>query len=159
MRYFNLSSKNKEKESGEKSQTGFTLIELVLYTAIFGIVSGLLSTILVTSTKIQTTQVVSTQVSNELNLVLSTVQSLVRSASNIECVNSTNCALSSGSYLKLRFEDTTKDPTCVYLQGTQILLSQGPDSTNKQTCTPTTQALTTNKVNANTLTFTKFDIP
>ncbi|MEK7195776.1 MAG: prepilin-type N-terminal cleavage/methylation domain-containing protein [Patescibacteria group bacterium] len=157
---------NKEKEStpgftptSKSLVRGFTLIELVIYTAIFGTVAGLLTTILITSTKIESNQVVSTQVSSELNLVLTTVQSQVRSSSNIECVSNTNCSLSSGPYLKLRFEDPTLDPTCIYLQGTQILMAQGPDATNKQNCTSTTQALTTSKVSANTLTFTKFDIP
>src|SRR3989344_6301701 len=115
MRYFNLFRKNKEKESQKGLQTGFTLIELVIYTVVFGAVAGLLSTILVTSTRIENNQVVSIQVSTELNLILTTVQSLVRDASNIECVNSSDCSLTSGSYLKLRFQDTAQDPTCVYL--------------------------------------------
>ncbi len=148
-----------KKNSGRESQAGFTLLELVIYTAIFASVAGLLTSILVTTTKVSTNQAATTQVSNELNLVLSTVQSQVRSSANIECVSNSDCSLASGSYLKLRFQDPTLDPTCVYLSGTQILLAQGPDATNSQNCTSVTQAITTSKVNATSLTFTKFDNP
>jgi len=147
----------------KKNTSGFTLLELVIYTAIFASVAGLLTSILVSTTKVTTNQTVTTQVSNELNLLLSTVQDQVRSSSNIDCVGASQLTCSTsitpGSYLKLRFEDPTKDPTCIYLSGTQILLAQGPDSTNPQNCTSTTQALTTSKVNATSLTFTKYDFP
>jgi len=147
----------------KNSSSGFTLLELVIYTGIFASVAGLLTSILVSTTKVTTNQTVTTQVSNELNLLLSTVQNQVRSSSNIDCVGSSQstCSTSTspGSYLKLRFENPALDPTCIYLSGTQILLAQGPDSTNPQNCTSVTQAITTGKVNATSLTFTKYDFP
>ncbi|MDP3763644.1 MAG: hypothetical protein Q8Q92_03285, partial [bacterium] len=150
-----------KKQTLLKYLPAFTLIELLIYTTVFAIAGGLLTTILVTTTRIQNVEIVNTQVGQELSLVLSTVQRLVRDASLIECAgpDQANCSLSnSGLLLRLRFEDTTKDPTCVYLD-TNIIKLAGPDATNKYCNLATATNLTTNKVIANSLTFTKFDIP
>src|SRR3989344_5552125 len=149
---------------------GFTLIELLIYVSIFAVASGLLTTILVTTTRVENAEIVSTQVGQEVNLVLTTVQRLVRDASLIECVgaNQSACSTSAvpGPFLKLRFEESAQDPTCIYLENNIVKLAQGPDPLNKQNCNlASAENLTTDKVNnpdpslANSLTFTKFDIP
>ncbi|OGY57853.1 MAG: hypothetical protein A3D47_01970 [Candidatus Colwellbacteria bacterium RIFCSPHIGHO2_02_FULL_43_15] len=143
---------------------GFTLIELLIYVSIFVVVAGLLTSILVITSRVENNEIVSTQVGQELNLVLNTVQGLVRSASLVECANSgpadSNCLSSTGPNLKLRLENSTLDPTCVYLENGIVKLAQGSDPASKQNCnTAVATNLTTTKVTANSLTFTKFDVP
>ena len=143
---------------------GFTLIELLIYVSIFVVAAGLLTSILVITSRVENNEIVSTQVGQELNLVLNTVQGLVRSASLVECANSgpadSNCLSSTGPNLKLRLENSTLDPTCVYLENGIVKLAQGSDPASKQNCnTAVATNLTTTKVTANSLTFTKFDVP
>ena len=88
----------------------FTLIELLVYLAIFVIVGGLLTGILTIAFRIQSQELATSEVVNQTNIVLHTVQRLVRDSSLIECVN-TDCSLTKGSNLKLRFEDKARDPT------------------------------------------------
>ena len=153
---------------------GFTLIELLIYTAVFIVAAGLLTTVLVITTRIENTEIVSTQVGQELNLVLSTVQRLVRDASLVECVGanqgSCNPATASGSFLRLRYTDPTgtKDPTCIYLENNVVKVAEGHTNdanlSDDYLCDLTlAKDLTTSKVNnpslpENSLVFTKFDV-
>lgn len=135
------------------NKKGFTLVELLIYTAVFAIAAGLLTTILITTTRIENTELVSTQVGQELNLILTTVQRLVRDASLIEKVyegtTETNPCVTFCS-LKLRMQDSNLDPTVIRATATAVYLKQGanPETT-----------ITTNRVIVNSLNFIKFDIP
>ena len=105
-----------------KKFLGFTLIEVLIYVSVFAVAAGLLTSILVITTRVENNEIVSTQVGQELNLVLDTVQRMVRESSLIECVNSspsdptTTCPSSIGSNLKLRYDDPALDPTCIYIE-------------------------------------------
>ncbi len=61
-----------------KSQKGFTLIELLLYVAIFAMVSGMFTGILVIILRVQGQQSGLIEVSNQLNFAMTRIQSLIR---------------------------------------------------------------------------------
>lgn len=153
------------------NKKGFTLIELMVYMAILGIVSGLFISILGTSTRLQLHEVASNEVSNQMNFVLQTIQRLVRESSNIETIGADDTSTVGTTeivYLKLRMKDSQKDPTCISLvednataHTGSIRLTQGA-GTNPQYCKASspTDAITTPKVDVVTspsgLTFTRF---
>ena len=69
-----------------KSRLGFSLVELLVYAGIFAVVTGVLTGILVVGTKTQTQEKASTEVNQQLSLILTTVERLVRQSSLIEKV-------------------------------------------------------------------------
>ncbi|MEX2032940.1 MAG: type II secretion system protein, partial [Candidatus Colwellbacteria bacterium] len=132
---------------------GFTLVELLVYTAIFAIVAGLLTTIFYAVINTQKKTSVSGEVSQQLNLVLTTVQRLVGDSSLVEAVyegNNPSSPCATFCTLKLRREDPAKDPTVISSNATGIYLQEGvsPQVT-----------LTTNKVLINHFRLTKQEIP
>ncbi len=133
-----------------KISKGFTLIEILLYTAIFAVVGGLTVGILLTVTQVQQRESAGAEVTGQLNFIMQTVQRLVSKSSNIEIepgiVTST---------LKLRMEDPTKDPTCLSLVDGMIKLAEGP-GTNPNNCTTVTSDLTNSRVIVNIFNFKKF---
>jgi len=84
---------------------GFSLIEILIYTAIIGIVGSLFSGILVSVVRIQNRQNSVTEVNQQLNFVMSNIQRLVRDSGLIEID-----AGSATGTLKLRMRDPAKDP-------------------------------------------------
>ena len=132
---------------------GFTLVELLVYTAIFAIVAGLLTTIFYVVINTQKKTSVSGEVSQQLNLVLVTVQRLVGDASLVEAVyegSNPSSTCTTFCTLKLRREDPAKDPTIISSDATGIYLQEG--SSPQVT-------LTTNKVLINHFRLTKQEIP
>ncbi len=132
------------------NKNGFTLIEILLYTGIFAIVGGLMTGVLLTVTQVQQRESASAEVTGQLNLVMQTINRLVRESSNIEIAAGTTV-----STLKLRMEDTTKDPTCISLVSGVIKLAEGP-GTNPNDCTTNTSDLTSDRVTVDTFNFKKF---
>ena len=107
---------------------GFTLVELLVYTAIFAIVAGLLTTIFYVVINTQKKTSVSSEVSQQLNLVLVTVQRLVGDASLVEAVyegSNPSSTCTTFCTLKLRREDPAKDPTIISSDATGIYLQEG----------------------------------
>ena len=132
------------------NKKGFTLIEVLLYTAIFAIVGGLTTGILLTVTQVQQRESASAEVTGQLNFVMQRLRQIVSESSNIEIE-----AGITTSTLKLRMKDTAKDPTCLSLVSGVIKLAEGP-GTNPNECTTTTSDLTSNRVIVDTLNFKKF---
>ena len=132
------------------NKKGFTLIEILLYTAIFAIVAGLTTGILLTVTQVQQRESASAEVTGQLNFVMQRLRQIVSESSNIEIE-----AGITTSTLKLRMKDTAKDPTCLSLVSGVIKLAEGP-GTNPNECTTTTSDLTSNRVIVDTLNFKKF---
>src|SRR3990172_4395735 len=126
----------------------FSLIELLIYVSIFAVVAGLMTSILVTILKVSQKESASIETSEQLSFVMQTVSRLIRESSNIETA--------SADSLKLRMKDSAKDPTCLYRENQIIKLAEGPDSpNNNDNCTPTASNLTSNKVIADKLEFSK----
>ena len=94
---------------------GYTLLELLLYIAIFAVAAGMLSGILVTFTRIQTQTSAESEVVQQLSFVQSTIQRLVRDSVNI--VNPAGVASSS---LVLQMASSTtiisSDANGIYIQ-------------------------------------------
>lgn len=99
---------------------GFSLIEVLIYTAIIGMVGSFFVGILYTVTRIQNQQSSSIEVNQQLNFILSTLQRLVRDSSLIDIT--VNVPTNS---LKLRMHDPTKDPTIITLSNNRISIQEG----------------------------------
>src|SRR3989344_4182805 len=91
----------------KKFLRGFTLMELLIYIAIFAITAGLLTGILYTTNRTQTREQIASAVNQELNFVMQTVQRLVRESSQVET------PAGESSNLTLRFKNLSLDPTII----------------------------------------------
>jgi competence protein ComGC len=121
---------------------GFSLIELLLFAAIFSIVMVIFITILVTVTRVQTRQSSVAEVNSQSQFLLQKIQYYVQASSLIDMPKDTPTTT-----LKLRMAASSSDPTYIYASGTAIYL--------KQTDSGAPQALNSNKVNVSSLSFTK----
>lgn len=139
---------NQSQSSAQNKSRGFTLMELLVYVGVFSVASVFLSNILITVTNISTRESANKEVSSQLNTTFETIQQLIQESSNIESA--------SGSTLKLRMPDPAKDPTCVTLESGVIKIAEGPGAT-PNACSTTKTDLTTNRVTANSLVFTKIE--
>lgn len=154
-----------------RAQKGFTLVELLIYIAVFGVVATLFVGILAITTRVQERAIGINELNTQINFTLQTIQRLVRSSSNIEFAgngDNPDTAAREVSYLKLRMPTASQDPTCVALvdDGT-IRITEGtalsPSNPNARKCRDSTSAdaLTASQVSAPIspapgLAFTKF---
>ncbi|MBI2278999.1 MAG: prepilin-type N-terminal cleavage/methylation domain-containing protein [Candidatus Brennerbacteria bacterium] len=122
---------------------GFTLIELIVYMAIFAVSAVFLVSILTSVTRTQVRQASGNEVNQQLSFVASTIQRLVRSASVIE-----NDAGVASTTLLLRMASSTADPTKIYVDAssTAIYLAEA---------TSTPMRLTDDKVTVGNFSVTK----
>src|SRR3989338_232407 len=123
------------------NKSGFTLFEVLIYSALIGAISFLFVTILITVTKVQVRQTASTEVNQQLNFALQNIQRLIRESSSVDIA-----AGAPISSLTLRMSAQAKDPSLIYLSSNKIYLREG---TNEPS------ALTTNNVIVNDLRFTR----
>ncbi len=124
------------------SARGFTIIELLIFSAIFSIVAITFLTLLVSSVQVQTRQNAAAEVNQQSQLLLDTIQYYVNSSALIEMASD-----AASTTLKLRMSSSTVDPTYIYMTGGTVYL--------KQTDSGTEQPLTSNKVIVSDLSFTK----
>lgn len=138
----------------EIPRRGFTLVELIIYIAMFSLAAIALVGILIVVLRVNTKQVSSTEVADQLNLVLNTVTRVVRESSLIEKVyEGTNEAAACATFcsVKLRMANSSLDPTIVRADSTtkRVYLKQGAAAETE---------LTNTKVSVNNLVFAKNDI-
>ncbi|HXF44357.1 MAG TPA: prepilin-type N-terminal cleavage/methylation domain-containing protein [Candidatus Paceibacterota bacterium] len=128
-------------------KNGFTLIEVLIYTAIFAVSAVFLVGILTAITRVQSRQASVNEVNEQISFVNNTIQRLVRSASLVDMDSG-----SATTTLKLRMASSTLDPTLVYVDAssTAIYLQEG---------TSTAVALTDSKVSIVSFLATKFENP
>jgi len=126
---------------------GFSLMEFLIYIAVFAGVATILVAILTTVSRISVRQSATDELNQQTFFIQSTIQRLVREASLIE-----NPAGVSSTTLKLRMASSTLDPTLIYTDasGTAIYLKQG----NKDAT-----SLTTDKVKVPNFSITKYENP
>jgi len=132
-----------------RNALGFSLIELVVYIAIFSVSAVFLVSILTVITQIQVQQSSGREVSNQLSFVKDTIQRLVQSSSlvDMEAGNAT-------STLTLRMASSTKDTTLVYASSSILYLSEETEG-GTTTLTP----LTDSNVTVDDFYVTKYENP
>jgi len=121
---------------------GFTIIELLIFSAIFSLMTVSFLTALVSAIQIQTKQNATSEVNQQSQLLLDTVQYYVQTASLVELPSDM-----ATTTLKLRMSASSADPTYIYSANNLVYL--------KQTENGTAQSLTSGKVSVSNLTFTK----
>lgn len=113
-------------------RSAFTLIEMVVFTAIFSVTIIAFISVLISITRTQVRQSAVSEVNQQSQFVLQALQYYVERSSVIE-----TDSFSATTTIKLRMTNTLEDPTLVYASGTQIFSKVGADPA---------QALTSNKV-------------
>ncbi|OGY61156.1 MAG: hypothetical protein A3F99_00075 [Candidatus Colwellbacteria bacterium RIFCSPLOWO2_12_FULL_43_11] len=132
------------------------LSQLLVYVMVFVIILGMVVTVVTVVFRFANQGTVSNQVTGELNTLLDKVQVLVNESSSVECFNK-DCTSESGNDLKLRFADSAKDPTCIFLENGSVRVAQGPGSDGNKGCTSESEPLTPTGVTVYSLTFTKVE--
>lgn len=102
------------------SRKGFTVIELMLFSAIFALISISFISILVAVVRVQSRQGASSDVNQQSDFALATIQRLVEGSSHID---GTPGVASSG--VVLRMPATAQDPTLIYVAGNTLWVKQG----------------------------------
>lgn len=121
---------------------GFTVLELVIFSAIFAIASVSFIGVLIAISRIQVRQSAAGEVNQQSLFLLQTLQRYIEQASLVEMPANTPL-----STLKLRMPGTQFDPTYVYLEGEKVYL--------RETDAGTPQPLTSDRVRVTNLTFIK----
>ncbi len=125
------------------AESGFSLVELLIYVAIFSVTAVFLVAILTTITRIQTRQSALNAANSQLAFVGNEVTQLVHTSSLVDMT--TGVATST---LYLRMPQLAYDPTLVYASGTTIYLQQGTSSP---------VALTNSSITVNSFQVTKYE--
>lgn len=130
-----------------KNLKGFTLIEMLIYIAIFAIVAGLLIGILSTVTRVQNRETAAAEITQQLEFVMQNIQRYVRESSNIDIP-----AGIATSTLKLRVNNSSTDPILIFANAsnTAIYIQQG---------TGASTTLTSNRVTVGNFSVTKYENP
>jgi type II secretory pathway component PulJ len=128
-----------------KDRSGFTLVEVLIYAAVFAVSSVFLVQILTTVTRTQLKQTSANEVNAQVSFVAETIQRLVRESALVE--NDSGVATTT---LRLRTTASSTDPTLVYVDAsnTAIYLQQGSQSA---------VALTDDRVTVGNFSITKFE--
>ncbi len=147
-------------------KSGFTLVELLVYTAIFAIASGLMIGIMTTMLRVNQRESASAEATSQLNFVMQTIQRLTRESSAI-IVNSSSTNVdtddtiaSQQTRLVLRMKDSKdpndtspdpneRDPIIIYAENNVIKMSEGKGAYKR------ISDLTNSRVLADNLKFTK----
>lgn len=124
------------------SRKGFTLLELLIFSAIFSIIMVSFITILVTVTSVQSRQASVAEVNQQSQFLLQEIQYYVERSSVIEISQDTPT-----SSLKLRMPSAAEDPTYIMLSGGTVYI--------RQTDAGAQQPLTSGKVTVSNISFTK----
>lgn len=103
---------------------GFTLIEVLIYLAIFSVSAIFLLNILSSSIKVQSQQSISSELNQQISFVSSAIERKVQAASLIE-----NPAGTASTSLTLRYSSSTLDPTYIFVDAssTAIYIKEGSD--------------------------------
>lgn len=142
-----------------KSNRGFSLLETLLYLAIFAVVGGALFGILTNVVRVSTHEISGDEVSSQLQFAMGTITRLVKDSSSIDISTST-----ATTTLKLRMTNPAQDPTCISLVNGVLKLAQGPldptpGSIGASQCTNTTTDITTDKVVVDSALFKRVEFP
>ena len=119
-----------------KKNSGFTLFEFIVYTALTAVMLGVFAGILVSTTRIQGQQGSAHQVSTEISFIMGTIRRHIRNAVSINVATST---------LTITTDLASTTPTTIALGDNRIYLKEGAGGTE--------YPLNTERVKADVLTF------
>jgi type II secretory pathway pseudopilin PulG len=125
-----------------QDNSAFTVFELVIFGALFSIISIVLVTVLVSILRVQARQSAAAKVNQQSVIFLQKIQGLVEQSSAIEIPSDTPT-----STLKLRMASSSGDPTYLYLQSGTVYFREMEIGS--------AQPWTSPEVNVSSLTFTK----
>jgi len=124
---------------------GYTLMELLIYIAIFAVASGIFTAILLSITRAHQRLTAGSEVTTQLRFVQDTIQRLVRQSSLIE-----NKPGETSAELILRMRNSAIDPTIISADNNAVYLKQG---------TADKTSLTTTRVKVDNFEVTKYENP
>lgn len=126
---------------------GFTLIEMLIYTALAGIFLSGVTYFAIGLLNGQAKTLVEQEVNDNLRNTMRRIEFEIRNAQDINTLTTSN--------LCLKMSNATYNPTRIYLSGGKVRLAWGGGSSN---CTSMTndQQLTSNSVIVNSITFYNF---
>ena len=141
---------------------GFTFIELIIYLAVFLVISFVFSSVILTFTRLQSAHLSESELNNQLNFALQTIQKLIASSNTagifindgLTPLNQDRGA-SNNTLILRRTGGVTKDPTLIYVKNYDfgsgitipaLMIKEGNGAE---------KPLTTNKAGVASLTFTK----
>lgn len=144
---------------------GFTLVELLIYTSIFAIVSVVLTSIFVIFLKVDIRETASAEISSQANFILQKIQNYISTAGFLvvnDDSNDENDGTLASPHNKLVIKDReergdqtiandSKSPVIIYRDGDFVKVQQGQGDAGFIT----TNTLNNNKVKVTNLTFTK----
>ena len=126
-------------------RAGFTLIELIIFTAIFAVGMGAFLAVFTNVSGVAVRQGSTAEVQSQSQFLLQTVQHYVERSSMVSTtVNATTTTL------MLRMSSTTEDPVIINMNGTAVQLKIGSGAA---------QNITSNKVEVSDLSFTRRSNP
>ena len=124
------------------ARRGFTILELLIFAAIFAVAMAGFITVLVTVTRVQSRQASANEVETQGQFLLQQFQYYIQSARLADMTQD----VATGT-LKLRESSSSIDPTFITVASGTVYLQQGASSTP--------QALTSNKITVSNITFTR----
>lgn len=136
-----------------RGRRGFTFIELMIYMTIFLAVSGIFSYVFLVFTRTESQQIAESELGNQFNFILQKIERLIASPETAAIIVNSGGApqdsdRSPGTTLILRRRDPAEDPTKIYIpaNNTHIVIDRNG----------TVENITTDRVIAASLTFTKY---
>ena len=123
------------------SRTGFTVLELVIFSAIFALAAVSFITILISVTRVQVRQGAAAEVNQQSQFLLQTLQRYIEQSIMVDIASDTPT-----NNLKLRMA-AAYDPTYLYLENGRVYL--------KETDSGTPEPLTSTRVRVTDLSFVK----
>ncbi len=127
------------------SRKGFTVLELLIFSAIFTLVMLAFLTILVTVVGVNARQTSAAEVNGQSQYLLQQLKYYIERSSLIELSRDV-----STTTLKLRMKSGSEDPTLIYLSGGIVYLQAGSSAAS---------AITSSRVNVSSMSFTKRSHP
>src|SRR3989344_3411490 len=101
------------------SKSGFTIMELIIFAAIFALTAISFITVLVSVTRVQVSQSSVAEVNQQSQFLLQTLQRYIERSSAVEMT-----ADEATSTLKLRMSDTASDPTYIYTLANRVYIKE-----------------------------------
>ncbi len=111
------------RNTKKDNRSGFSLMEILIYIAIFSVTSTFLVLILTTFTRIDSRETYSNSLNREVSFVSGAIQRLVEQSSVIDMDSG-----ETGTSITLRTAATSTDPTLIYSSGTFVYVRQGSSS-------------------------------